>query len=146
MRHFVLAAAVALGATAAAADDMVTYTTSESFDDVAFGIESAIVGAGLVVDHVSHVGEMLERTRTDVGSDKVLFTVADVYSFCSATISRQVMEADPMNIVFCPYDIFVAELADAPGEVIVGYRQFPEGPMQQVQQLLDGIVKEALGE
>jgi len=146
MRRFVLAAALALGATAAVADDMVTYTTSESFDDVAFGIESAIVGAGLVVDHVSHVGEMLERTRADVGSDKVLFTVADVYSFCSATVSRQVMEADPMNIVFCPYDIFVAELADAPGEVIVGYRQFPEGPMQQVQQLLDGIVKEALGE
>ncbi len=89
---------------------------------------------------------MLERTREDVGSDKVLFIKADVYSFCSAKVSRSVMEADPMNIVFCPYDVFVAELADKPGEVVVGYRQFPEGPMQEVQAMLDGIVQTALSE
>lgn len=146
MKRFLLATALIFGAQAAVAQDMVTYTTDQSFEDAAFGVESAIVGAGLVVDHISHVGQMLERTRKDVGSDKVIFTSADVYSFCSATVSRSVMEADPMNIVFCPYDIFVAELADKPGEVIVGYRQFPEGPMQEVQALLDGIVKEALGQ
>ncbi|MBE1281924.1 MAG: DUF302 domain-containing protein [Rhodobacteraceae bacterium] len=123
---------------------MVTYTSTDSFDDVAFGIESAIVDAGLVVDSVSHVGEMLERTRGDVGSDVVLYSQADVFSFCSAKISREVMEADPMNIVFCPYDIFVAELADKPGEVIIGYREFPEGPMQKVQTMLDEIVQSAL--
>lgn len=138
-----------IGQTAAAQemnDQMVRYTTDQSFEDVAFGIENAILDAGLVVDHVSHVGEMLERTRADVGSDKVLFKQADVYSFCSAKVSRSVMEADPMNIVYCPYDIFVAELADKPGEIHVGYRQFPEGPMQEVQAMLDDIVKAALGE
>ena len=146
MRTFLMAAAMALAAQGAAAQEMVRYDTDQSFDDVAFGIENAILDAGLVVDHVSHVGAMLERTREDVGSDKVLFSQADVYSFCSAKVSRSVMEADPMNIVFCPYDIFVAELADKPGEVIVGYRQFPEGAMQEVQSMLDGIVKTALGD
>ena len=146
MRTFLMAAVVAVAAQGAAAQEMVRYTTDQSFDDVAFGIENAILDAGLVVDHVSHVGAMLERTREDVGSDKVLFTQADVYSFCSAKVSRSVMEADPMNIVFCPYDIFVAELADKPGEVIVGYRQFPEGAMQEVQAMLDGLVKTALGD
>ncbi len=146
MKAVFLAAALGLAAQTAAAQDMVSYTTDMSFDDVAFGIENAILDAGLVVDHVSHVGEMLERTREDVGSDKVLFIKADVYSFCSAKVSRSVMEADPMNIVFCPYDVFVAELADKPGEVVVGYRQFPEGPMQEVQAMLDGIVQTALSE
>ncbi|GAA6200868.1 hypothetical protein NBRC116599_20930 [Aquicoccus sp. SU-CL01552] len=139
-----MAAVVAVAAQGAAAQEMVRYDTDQSFDDVAFGIENAILDAGLVVDHVSHVGAMLERTREDVGSDKVLFSKADVYSFCSAKVSRSVMEADPMNIVFCPYDIFVAELADKPGEVIVGYRQFPEGAMQEVQAMLEEIVKTAL--
>ncbi|WP_240482161.1 DUF302 domain-containing protein [Ruegeria marisrubri] len=125
---------------------MVSYTSSDSFDDVAFAVETAIVGEGLVVDHVSYVGDMLKRTREDVGSDKVLFTKANVYTFCSAAVSRRVMEADPMNIVHCPYGIFVAQLADKPDEVVVGYRQYPEGPMQEVQSLLDGIVKDALGE
>lgn len=146
MKITTLTAAIALTAAAASAQDMVTYTTDQAFEDVAFGLETAIVNQGLVIDHVSHVGEMLERTRADVGSDVVLFTQADAYSFCSATLSREVMEADPMNIAFCPYSVFVAERADTPGEVIVGYRAFPEGEMQKVQSLLDGIARAAIGE
>lgn len=122
----------------------VTYTVEDSFDNVAFAIESAIVGAGLVIDHVSHTGEMLERTRADVGSDRVLFGQADIFSFCSSMISRQVMEADPMNIQHCPYGIFVLEQPEAPGTVTVGHRSY-DGTMAPVNDLLSGIVKEALG-
>ena len=146
MKHIILAAALACTAQLASAQQVVTITTDASFDDVTFSVESAIVDAGLVIDFVSHVGEMLERTRMDIGSDVVLFTQADVYSFCSAKVSRSVMEADLMNIAFCPYGIFVAELADKPGQTLVGYRQYPDGAMQQVQTLLDGIVKSALEE
>lgn len=134
------------GATAAGAQDVITYKSTESYDDVVFALENAIVGAGLVVDNVSHVGSMLERTREDVGATRTLFTQADVYQFCSARVSREMMEADPMNIAFCPYGIFVAELADAPGEVVVGFRRYPDGPMQTVQALLDGIAREAVTE
>jgi len=140
-----LTAALLLAAHAASAQEIVTYTTDQSFEDVAFGLETAILNEGLVIDNVSHVGEMLARTRQDVGSDVELFVEADAYSFCSATVSREVMEADPMNIAYCPYDIFVAEMADAPGKVMVGYRTFPEGDMQKVQALLDGIARAAIG-
>ncbi|MCE8517288.1 DUF302 domain-containing protein [Ruegeria pomeroyi] len=145
MKQMLLGAVIALTAGAASAQDAVTYTTTENFEDVTFGLESAIVGRGLVIDSVSHVGDMLERTRADVGSDVVLFEDAKVFSFCSAALSRKVMEADPMNIVFCPYGIFVAK---QPGsdEVTIGFRQFPEGPMQEVQTLLDEIAREAIGE
>jgi uncharacterized protein (DUF302 family) len=145
MKALALAAAIAMTASSAMADGMVSYTTDESFDDVVFGLENAILDQGLVVDGTSHVGEMLERTRADVGSDVTVFTKADVYSFCSAKISRKVMEADPMNIRFCPYDIFVAQMPDNPDETIIGYREFPEGPMQEVQALLDTIVRSAIG-
>ncbi len=145
MKTWILAAALGLAAQTATAQEMVTYTTDQSFGDVAFGLESAILDRGLVIDSVSHVGEMLERTRADVGSDVKLFKEADAYSFCSATLSREVMEADPMNIAYCPYDIFIAERADAEGEVIIGYRSFPDGEMQKIQDLLDGIVRAAIG-
>ncbi len=46
-----------------------------------------------------------------------------------------------MNIAHCPYGIFVAERE---GAVMVGYRNYPEGEMQEVQALLDGIVREAM--
>lgn len=48
-----------------------------------------------------------------------------------------------MNIGFCPYDIFVMQ---RPGEpVMIGYRTFPEGAMQEVQALLDDIARSAAG-
>ncbi|MCP4820439.1 MAG: DUF302 domain-containing protein, partial [Shimia sp.] len=96
-------------ATALAADEAITVPFDGSFDDATFAVESAIVGKGLVIDYVSHVGEMLNRTGGDVGSDKEIFKAADIFLFCSAVVSRQVMEADPMNIAHCPYGIFVAE-------------------------------------
>ncbi|GHF32683.1 DUF302 domain-containing protein [Seohaeicola zhoushanensis] len=145
MKHVFLAATFALAAQAAAAQQAVTYKTEAAFDDVIFELENAITDAGLVVDWVSHVGEMLERTRQDVGSDKVIFERADVYNFCSAIVSRNVMEADPMNIAFCPYGIFVAKVAGDETHTIVGYRSFPEGAMQEAAALVDGLARKAAG-
>ena len=143
MKRFLTVAALCATATFAAADEPVVYTTEDSFDDVVFGLENAILDQGLVIDHVSHTGDMLERTKADVGGEMTIFTKADIYSFCSAALSRKVMEANPMNVQFCPYDIFVAQ---RPGEqVIIGYRTFPEGEMQEVQDLLDTIARAAIG-
>ena len=146
MKRKLLAVTLISLAQVAPAQEMVSYTTDLSYDDVVFGLENAILDEGLKIDTISRVGEMLERTRADVGSDIVLFTKAEVFSFCSAKVSRAVMEADPMNIVFCPYDIFVAELADKPGQITIGFRQYPEGAMQQVQTLLDRIAQTAIEE
>lgn len=139
-----IALATALLATSATAQEFTNHTTDEPFEDVTFAIESAIVAKGLVIDHVSHTGDMLERTRADVGSDKVLFLGADVYEFCSATVSRQVMEADPTNFNFCPYAIRVYEQPETAGTVTVSHQTYT-GTMAPVNDLLESIVKDALG-
>ena len=142
--EFAAAALALVLAAPALAEGPVTTTVSGGFDDVQFDIEGAITDAGLVIDAVNKVGEMLERTREDVGGAEVLFTHAQVFNFCSAVVSRQVMEADPMNLQHCPYAIFVAERPDAPGEIIVGRRAYPAGAMDAVAELLDGIIADAL--
>jgi uncharacterized protein (DUF302 family) len=139
-----VACVIMASATAAAAQETsVVYPFDGSFADATFGVENAIIGRGLVIDYVSHTGEMLSRTAADVGSDVEIFAEADVFLFCSAVVSRTVMEADPMNIAHCPYGVFVAERA---GEVMIGYRTYPAGPMQEVQALLDEIAVEAVGD
>lgn len=146
MTRFSIAAALALTLAAPlAAEGVVSYTTEESFEDVVFGLESAILDRGLVIDSTSHVGDMLERTKADVGSDKTLYLNADVYSFCSASLSRKVMEADPMNLQFCPYDIFVMVRPETPDETVIGYQTMPEGAMKEVEALLDRIARDAIG-
>ncbi|MFA5539914.1 MAG: DUF302 domain-containing protein [Gemmobacter sp.] len=144
IRPVLAAAALALAAPLAQAQS-VTHTVEDNFDDVAFAIENAIVSQGLVIDFVSHVGDMLERTREDMGSPVTIFTDARVFTFCSAATSRRVMEADPMNLQFCPYGIFVMEQPETPGQVVVGYREYPEGPMKEVEEMLGKIVADALG-
>lgn len=143
MRNLLLSAALIAAAGSATAQGMTTYDFAGSFEDATFGVESAIVGRGLVIDFTSHVGDMLARTAEDVGSDVDLFAAADVFLFCSAVLSRKVMEEDPMNIGHCPYGIFVAERE---GEVMIGYRNMPDGAMQEVQALLDDIAREAAGD
>ena len=126
------------------ADGIVRYTTDDSFDDVTFGLESAILDQGLVIEGISHVGEMLDRTGADVGSVEKVFLNADVYTFCSVTLSRKVMEVDPMNLQFCPYGIFVMVHPDSPDQTLIGYRTMPEGAMKEVEALLDTIARAAI--
>ncbi|WP_300584578.1 DUF302 domain-containing protein [Marivita sp.] len=145
MKRLLATLALTIAASSVSAADMITYDTDQSFDDVTFGLENAILDAGLVIDHISHTGDMLERTKGDVGSDVTLFLHADVYSFCSAKLSRDVMEADPMNIVFCPYDIFVMVRPETPDVTTIGFRTFPDGAMKTIEALLDGIAKAAIG-
>ena len=139
-----LLAAIAFPALAAAEGTKV-YDFDGSFEDATFGVESAIVDRGLVIDFVSHVGTMLERTKEDVGGSQTLFANADVFLFCSAVLSRKVMEADLGNIAHCPYGIFVTEAGDG-GAVQIGYRLMPDGPMKEVEALLDAIAREAAGQ
>lgn len=127
----------------AAAQDATTYAFDGGFDDATFAVENAIIGRGLVIDFRSHVGEMLNRTGADVGSAVQLFDNADVFLFCSAVLSRKMMEADPLNVAHCPYGIFVT---DREGQVSIGYRHLPDGTMQEVQALLDSLAREAAGE
>jgi len=133
-------------AVPAFAEDWVTYPVEQSFDDAVFAVENAIIAQGLVIDNVSHVGDMLARTGADVGSEVPLFEKADVFTFCSAAVSRAVMEVDPTNIAYCPYGIYVYAMPGEEGMSYVGHRTYPDGEMKQVEELLGGIIEEAIGE
>jgi len=147
----VAAVAVAALASAAAAQEIRSYAKKSAFDDVKFELTNAIVGRGLVIDYTGQIGKMLERTGADVGSTKPLYAKAEFFTFCSAKLSRAMMEADPANIGFCPYVIFIYEAAGKPGETVVGYRrpvlvgnEASRKALAEIDALLDGIVKEAV--
>lgn len=148
MPRFLIAPFLALAITAfpaAAADDVVRHSAKGSYEEVRDAVVMAIEAKGLVVDRTAHVGAMLERTAKDVGATRRLYGQAEVLEFCSARISRGMMEADPHQIVFCPYTIAVYTLPNEPGVVFVAYRSPPQRKgMEEVRKLLDGIVRDAL--
>ncbi len=145
------AALLTLMAVAASADELVTRTKAGTFDDVKFELGNAIIERGLVVDYTGQVGRMLDRTGVDVGSTRQIYRHAEYVIFCSAKLSRGMMEADPSNVGFCPFVIFVYERVDRPGEIVVGYRRPPprgdgasQAALAEVDKLLSGIIADAV--
>ncbi len=130
---------------ASAADDVYTTTTQEqSFADVASAVENGIINRGLKIDYHGFIGEMLKRTANDVGAEKALYTDAEFFTFCSAVMSRKVMEADIADIAYCPYVVFVYEAADTPKTVTIGFRELPGGgERERINTLLREIVDSA---
>jgi uncharacterized protein (DUF302 family) len=149
-----LIVSIAVPALAADSGPIVRYSAKGKYGNVRDDVMNAITGRGLVIDNTSHVAVMLDRTGKDLGATKKVYgeDQGQVFSFCSAVVSRRTMEADPHNIAFCPYAIAVYSTASEPDTVYVAYRR-PQSPgadaastaaLREVESLLDGIVREAL--
>ena len=140
-------------ALAAEPHPVVTYSKKAKFEDVRDDLKTAIEGKGLVIDYHSFVNKMLERTGKDLGSARKLYVDTQAFVFCSAALSRKMMEADAANASMCPYAITVYATAQAPDMVHVAYRRpwRPDGSaaskaaLKEVEALLDGIARTSLG-
>ena len=143
LRTTILALSLAFAAPAIAQDDVYTKQTSDqSFQTVAEGVENAIINQGLKIDYHGFIGDMLKRTSQDVGATKKLYRDAEFFTFCSAVMSRKVMEAEIADIAYCPYVVFVYELEDQPGTVTAGFRKLPGGGERDtINILLQEIVE-----
>lgn len=136
----------------AAGDEIVTYSVKANYDDVMFDLTEALTNKGLVVNFKAHVANMLNRTAKDVGATRNVYRHGMVLEFCSAKLSRAAMEADPRNMAFCPYTMFIYETVAKPGHVTVGYRRLTGGTspaskkaLAAVNKVLESMVREAAG-
>lgn len=130
-------------------DYMRHYTVSGTFEDVRDDVELAITGRGIKINNIAHIGKMLARTGEDLGGAKQVFVEAQAFEFCSATVSRATMEADPHNIVFCPYVIAVYALPGEPDKTHIAFRrplivgsEASRASLEAVDKLLADIISE----
>jgi len=153
LAHAFVAAAWMCGFSLACAQgaDVAIHATRGKFADVKERVVMAIENRGLVLNYTARVSDMLDRTGKDIGSERRVYANAEVLEFCSAQLSRATMEADPRNIVYCPYAIAVYQLPKEPDRVYVSYRKpgalgSPQSikSLRAIDQLLAGIVRDAL--
>lgn len=129
---------------------MAHFEVEGSFEDVSENIKLAITDRGIKINNISHIGNMLSRTAEAVGATKTVYDHAEAIEFCSSTISRATMEADPHNIVFCPYIIAVYAIPGEDNKVHIAYRhpliigtEESKKSLQAVEDLISGIIQEA---
>jgi uncharacterized protein (DUF302 family) len=140
-----------MSAACAAGGDLVIRSTRGNFSDVKERVVHAIENRGLVLNYTARIGAMLERTGKDIGAAPRIYGDAEMLEFCSARASRDTMEADPRNILFCPYSIAIYTLSKDLNTVYVGYRRpaafgSPRSvkSLRAVEQLIAEIVRDAL--
>lgn len=147
---YAVAIAALVCAGVASATPVVSKTTG-TFEEVKDNLTNALTNRGMVVNNVAHIGDMLARTGKDLGKAAPIYSKAEAIEFCSATISRKTMEANPHNIAYCPYAIAIYVLPKEPNTVYVTYRKPTGGDTKaskaslgEVEKLLRDLVKETI--
>ena len=152
MKKFLaLCALMCLPLSAPAAESYtVLFKAQGSYQDIRDNVQMAIEGKGLKITNTNHVGDMLERTGKDIGETRKVYEHAEQFEFCSATISRHMMEADPHAIVMCPYSVVVYQV---PGDknIYLAYRKPAatknralKTQLAELEKLLTEIIKDAM--
>ena len=144
-------ALLCLPLTALAAESYtVLFTAQGSYQDVRDNLQMAIEGKGLKITNTNKIAAMLDRTGKDIGETKVVYENSEQFEFCSATISRHMMEADPHSIVMCPYSVVVYTVPNDK-TVYLAYRKPPatrnpalKKQFVELEKLLTDIIKDAM--
>ncbi|MBW8329408.1 MAG: DUF302 domain-containing protein [Thiobacillus sp.] len=150
-RLFALCALLCLPFSALAAEGYtVLFKTQGVFQDVRDSVTMAIEGKGLKITHTNMIADMLERTGKDLGTTRPIYEYGEQMEFCSATISRRMMEADPHAMVLCPYSVSVYKIPGDPA-IYLAFRKPPatgnpalKRALADVEKLLTEIVKDAM--
>jgi hypothetical protein len=95
------------------------------------------------VNYTAHIADMLQRTGADIGASRAVYGNAEIIEFCSASLSRKMMEADPHNIVLCPFAISIYTLPGEKNTTWVAYRKPQGAAAKLVEPLLSEIAAEA---
>jgi uncharacterized protein (DUF302 family) len=150
-RLIALCALVCLPLSAMAAEGYtVVFKTQGTFQDVRDALQIAIEGKGLKINHTNMIADMLERTGKDLGATRQVYVDGEQFEFCSARVSREMMEADPHAIVMCPYIVSVYTVP-SDKNVYLAYRKpaTSKNPalkkaLADVEKLLTEIIKDAM--
>lgn len=128
----------------------VLFKAHGTYQEVRDQLQSAIEGKGLKINTTHKIAEMLERTGKDLGRTKRVYEHAEQFDFCSADVSRRMMEADPHAIAMCPYLISVYKTPQDK-HVYISYRKpaVTKNPalkkaLADVDKMMREIIKEAL--
>ena len=129
-------------------DNIVTIKVEGTFEDVSANVRSAIVGKGINISNTLAASDMLNRTGPDFGYTDDVYTHAEIYEFCSASLSHKLARKHPDNIVLCPFTISVYVVTGEPDVVRLSYR-IPTGKpgtesiVDEIVELLQSIIEDA---
>jgi len=131
--------------------DIKTINLKGDYADLKETLEMAITDHGMVISKVFHISDMLQRTGKAIGAKKQVYNKGEILSFCSARLSRKMMEMNPEYISFCPFRISIYAVANDVNNIQLTYQSIKSSDptiqkkvFYKINKLLETIVSEVL--
>lgn len=141
---------LALWANMVQSSQTIITTVNGDYLDVRDSIEDSIRGKGINIANILHASNMLNGTGEDYGIIKNTYVHAEIFEFCSVKISHEISQANPLNILLCPFKIAVYNLIDTPKVIHIIYtppdakEAKSKAAVAKIADLLASIVEEAI--
>ena len=119
------------------------------YSDTLEAVKEIIKSKGINIAHTLPPSDMLGRTGPAFGITQPILQDGEIIEFCSAKVSHQLIQANPENIVLCPFVISVYVLSEDPANVRMTYRmpyvidEASQTAIEAMNDLVIGIIEEA---
>lgn len=129
MKHLIIALLTVFATVTVRADEpldlghVVVYSGETRFADARENLKFAVTNLGMVISDELHLSEMLDRTGKDLGLTTRVYAHAETIAWCSASLSRKMVEAESTSLVFCPFAVSLYEREGEPGKVYAAFRK-----------------------
>ena len=102
-------------------NDYVIYEKKGKFKEIKFVLLDEIAQNGFTSSYEADIGNAVENISTFYKKEAI-FTHAKKIGFCRQTLTLEMMEENPNNLMFCPLSIALYELKNEKDVVKIVYR------------------------
>ncbi|MFA9373130.1 MAG: DUF302 domain-containing protein [Poseidonibacter sp.] len=129
-------------------DDYITYDVKGKYSDISFTILDEIEQNGFIFAYRAKIGNALKKISSHYKKEAV-FTNAEKIGFCKMSLTFEMMEINPNNIMYCPLSIAIYELKDKKDEIRIIYNlaknlQKDEKIMNKVNQTVVKMIENSI--
>jgi uncharacterized protein (DUF302 family) len=121
--------------------DYVIYKTESTYKEVMFTLIDEINQNGFIQSYRANIGSAVKNISSFYKKDPI-FTHAEKIGFCRQTLTLEMMEDNPNNLMFCPLSIAVYELKNEKNIIKVVYKLAKFS--KKKSKVLDKVNKEIL--
>ncbi len=129
------------------------YQFRQRFEQVRDALRLAITSRALTIGQTLDLRKLLALAGAEAGLAGTSYVQGEVVTLCAIPSLGRLLDANPHDIVLCPYSIAVYELAAEPGLVNIAFRRLraPGAPprlqasLSEAEALIDEIIESVAG-
>ena len=126
----------------------ITYKVNANYDDTIFALLDEISNTGFILSYRANIGKNIKNTSKFFKQEPV-FINANKIGFCKSSLTLEMMNENPRNMMFCPLSLAVYELNKKENKVVIIYQKATtlkkeDKVMLKVNSIIEKLIENSL--